>query len=75
MDVNEGDFHESRRKTRNNSPDAAQKDAPIKLHAPTQQTMIQRNKLQATVAINYSLSLSLSLSLSRFLSLSLEVSN
>jgi hypothetical protein len=25
MDVNEGDFHESHRKTRNNSPDAAQK--------------------------------------------------
>jgi len=70
MDVNEGDFHESRRKTRNNSPDAAQRRCANKI-TPTQQAMVQRNKLQATVAINYSLSLSLSLSL--FLTLSLCV--
>jgi hypothetical protein len=59
MDVNEGDFHESQRKTRNNSPDAAQRRSANKI-APTQQAMVQQSKLQATVAINYSLSLSLS---------------
>jgi hypothetical protein len=64
MDVNEGDFHESRRKTRNNSPDAAQRRRANKI-TPTQQAMVQRNKLQATVAINYSLSLSLLLYLLR----------
>jgi len=62
MDVNEGDFHESQRKTRNNSPDAAQKRRSNKI-SPTQQAMVQRNKLQARVVINYSLPLSLAPSL------------
>jgi hypothetical protein len=63
MDVNEGDFHESRRKTRNNSPVTAQRRRANKI-TPTQQAMVHRNKLQATVAINYSLSLSFSFSIS-----------
>ena len=64
MDVNEGDFRESRRKARNNSPDAAQRRRANKV-APTQQAMVRRNRLQATVAINYSLSLAASLYLLR----------
>jgi len=60
MDVSEGDFHESQRKTRNNSPDAAQRRRANKI-SPTQHAMVRRNKLQATVAINYSPSLSISL--------------
>jgi len=56
MDVNKGDFRESRRKAGNNSPDAGQRRHANKV-APTQQAMVRRNKLQATVAITYSLSL------------------
>jgi len=66
MDVNEGDFHESRRKTRNNSPDAAQRKRANKV-SRTQQAMFQRNKLQATAAINYTASISLLLTLSVYL--------
>jgi hypothetical protein len=58
-----GDFHESRRKTRNNSPDADERRRTNKV-APTQQAMVHPNKLQATVAINYFLSLPHSFSFS-----------
>jgi hypothetical protein len=53
MEANAGDFHESRRKTRNNSRDADQRRHTNK-PAPTQQAMVRPNRLQATVLINYS---------------------
>jgi hypothetical protein len=62
MEANAGDFHESRRKTRNNSRDADQRRRTNQV-ASTQQTMVHPNKLQATVVINYSLPFSCSLSL------------
>jgi hypothetical protein len=55
MEANAGDFHESRRKTRNNSRDADQRRHSNKA-APTQQAMFLPNRLQGTVLINYSLS-------------------
>jgi hypothetical protein len=56
MEVNKGEFPESRRKTRNNSPDAAQRSTnEVTL---TQQAMVCPNKQQATAAINHSLEVS-----------------